>query len=69
MVEMRCKMCKVVYDVKELPNEEWLVRANDPRMIEKDEGVFVPMDYQDCDQLQAFGTPSCLNPNCLGELK
>ena len=69
MVEMRCKKCKIVYDVEALPNETWRVMANDPRMVDEGGDVFKPMDYKDCDQLQAFGTPSCLDSNCLGELK
>ena len=67
--EMRCKSCKIVYDVEELPQDTWRVKANDPRMVDHGQELFLPMDYQDCDQLQAFGTPSCLDPNCLGELK
>ena len=69
MEERRCLKCKIVYDVEALPNEMWRVRANDPRMVDHGGKVFLPMDFDDVDQLQAFGTPSCLNPNCLGELR
>lgn len=69
MVEMRCKKCKIIYDVEALPNETWRVMANDPRIVDNGEGVLLPLDFSDADQLQAFGTPSCLDPNCLGELK